>query len=219
MTNAVRVFAVAGMLSVALSLFAQAVEYVRVCDDYGSKYSYVPGTDICINAMTGETRSETEGGTWIAHAGRLPGNWVASPKADCLLGRVVKVATFTRADLALNSRSRYETGPVCSPLGPREFISKVMIRGGFNANSRSNFCLAFHDATLDEYSMLGCHDTAPLRDQEAIWSFTPLRSTAPATYATPSTLVGVSGSELWPSPETTFEGEMECWVCVQRARR
>lgn len=39
------------------------VEYVRVCDAYGTNYFYSPGTETCINANTQETRRETEFGT------------------------------------------------------------------------------------------------------------------------------------------------------------
>ncbi|AZO06499.1 MAG: hypothetical protein E5W15_16175 [Mesorhizobium sp.] len=41
------------------------VEYVRVCDQYGTNYYYSPGTETCINTQTGETRRETDGGTVV----------------------------------------------------------------------------------------------------------------------------------------------------------
>jgi len=35
------------------------VEYVKVCDTYGAGYYYVPGTSMCLNPLTGETRLTT----------------------------------------------------------------------------------------------------------------------------------------------------------------
>lgn len=56
-------------LMATISLPAKAdpepVEYVRVCDLYGYGYFYIPGTDICLNPVTGETRQQTEQGTKI----------------------------------------------------------------------------------------------------------------------------------------------------------
>lgn len=43
--------------------FSQPVEYVRVCDAYGVGYFYIPGTETCVNASTGETRRQSESGT------------------------------------------------------------------------------------------------------------------------------------------------------------
>jgi hypothetical protein len=42
---------------------AAPVEYVRYCSQYGMNWYYMPGTETCVNAQTGETRRETEDGT------------------------------------------------------------------------------------------------------------------------------------------------------------
>ncbi len=42
---------------------AEPMEYVRVCDAYGTNYYYSPGTETCINADTGATRQDTIDGT------------------------------------------------------------------------------------------------------------------------------------------------------------
>jgi Porin subfamily len=42
---------------------AAAVEYVKVCSLYGAGFFYVPGTDTCINPVTGDMRTQTEFGT------------------------------------------------------------------------------------------------------------------------------------------------------------
>jgi TolA-binding protein len=52
-----------GVLASAGSAVAQPVEYVRVCDAYGSQWAYIPGTETCLNMNTGETRVQTESGT------------------------------------------------------------------------------------------------------------------------------------------------------------
>lgn len=61
-----RVFAavaVAFSLGAAVPVAAQPVEYVRVCDQYGVGWIFIPGTNVCANPNTGETREETEFGT------------------------------------------------------------------------------------------------------------------------------------------------------------
>jgi hypothetical protein len=39
------------------------VEYVKICSLYGAQFFYVPGTDQCLNALTGDLREQTEEGT------------------------------------------------------------------------------------------------------------------------------------------------------------
>jgi len=41
---------------------AAPVEYVRYCDAFGVGFFYIPGTETCLNAETGETRKVTEAG-------------------------------------------------------------------------------------------------------------------------------------------------------------
>lgn len=53
----------AAMAAVAVTTHeAKAVDYVKVCDLYGAGFFYIPGTQICYNAVTGETRWETSKG-------------------------------------------------------------------------------------------------------------------------------------------------------------
>lgn len=40
-----------------------APEYVRVCDVYGTGWFYIPGTETCYNANTGETKKQSPYGT------------------------------------------------------------------------------------------------------------------------------------------------------------
>lgn len=46
-----------GALTVSVIQASAQMEYVRVCDAYGSNYFYSPGTETCINANTQEIRS------------------------------------------------------------------------------------------------------------------------------------------------------------------
>ena len=39
---------------------AEPVEYVRICDAYGADFFYSPGSDNCVNAITGEVKTATE---------------------------------------------------------------------------------------------------------------------------------------------------------------
>lgn len=39
------------------------VEYLRICSLYGAGFYYIPGTDTCVHAITGDTRRQTEYGT------------------------------------------------------------------------------------------------------------------------------------------------------------
>ncbi|MDR3476156.1 MAG: porin [Devosia sp.] len=41
---------------------AAPVAYVRVCTLYGAMYYYLPGTETCVNANTGRTKTKTEYG-------------------------------------------------------------------------------------------------------------------------------------------------------------
>lgn len=52
----------AGSVLLCSAAFAVPVEYVRVCSLFGSGYAYAPGTDTCVNVLTGETRRVTEDG-------------------------------------------------------------------------------------------------------------------------------------------------------------
>jgi hypothetical protein len=49
-------------LSLPAAAEPRPVEYVRLCDMYGTKYYYSPGTDTCINADTGVTRRQVDDG-------------------------------------------------------------------------------------------------------------------------------------------------------------
>lgn len=64
-----KIFLVVAGLVVLASLLssaraeAQPVEYVRVCDTYGTGYFYIPGTEQCYRPSDGQIKYETENGT------------------------------------------------------------------------------------------------------------------------------------------------------------
>jgi hypothetical protein len=200
----------------ATSAYAEPVQYVKICDDYGANFMYLPGTDTCYNPTTGETRQNiTENGpTWYSHIPANPGNWVASPSDDCFSGRLVNVGTFKASSFALNSYGKYESSQIPLALATYEFISKVMLRGGFNVTSRSNFCLSFLDTTSGQYEVLGCKNTAQMMNQSVTWSFTPFQSVPLSSFTKPYKVVGNSGDEDWGTD--VFNGSLTCWVCIQR---
>jgi hypothetical protein len=52
----------AGATLFCSAVFASPVEYVRVCSSFGAGFEFVPGTDTCVNVLTGETRRNTDHG-------------------------------------------------------------------------------------------------------------------------------------------------------------
>ena len=64
------VMLVAGLLGVASNGYAQPfqpVEYVKICSMYGAAFHYIPGTDTCLNDITGAPVSRR----WAEPGGRF----------------------------------------------------------------------------------------------------------------------------------------------------
>ncbi|WP_159082328.1 porin [Paragemmobacter aquarius] len=55
-------------LAFAHGAAAAPVEYVRVCSAFGAGYSVIPGTSVCMNQRTGETREATDNGVVTGEA-------------------------------------------------------------------------------------------------------------------------------------------------------
>ncbi len=120
---------VLGPLGIASNGYA--VEYEKICSLYGAGFHYVPGTDICVNE-TGDTREETAGGVWRWSAPDSEGRWVTNPTSECAPGKLVKVGAFSPSDLSPNGYyGNYVANPFGLTLKSNEFISKVMVSGGF----------------------------------------------------------------------------------------
>ena len=112
---------------------ALPVEYVRICSVYGLPgFSYLPGTDTCVNIATNDARQQTAGGTWRWRIPNNPQTWVPAPKNACEDGKLVKFGDITGGDLTLNPFSRFETN-THFPLNLKDgqYIASVLYKGGF----------------------------------------------------------------------------------------
>ena len=155
------VSSIAGALALlGLAPGAQAaVEYVRVCSLYGAGFHYIAGTDICMNEWTGDSRQQTEGGTWRSLLPYPEGSWVTDLKDACGTGKVVKVGTYKSTDFTANTWQKKQTPPANLKLKPGEFVTKVMMSGGFydprlpgrhGTNGTNGLCVRSIDPNLLE---------------------------------------------------------------------
>jgi hypothetical protein len=120
-----------GFLTLGSPLLAAPIENVRVCDRFGPGFLYVPGTEICYHAMTGDVRQETEGGVWRSRLPYPSGRWVQHPRRECRDGRIVPIGTFESTDFTVNAWNRKQTEPVAVAIRDNEYVSKIMMSGGF----------------------------------------------------------------------------------------
>ncbi len=95
--SAAGVVAVSGAQAADLPVKAKAVEYVRICPQYGKGFFYLPGSpDVCLS-ITGFVRFQVNYGDGWSAAGATPSTFAAPQGADIRAG----------ANNALNYRSRY----------------------------------------------------------------------------------------------------------------
>ena len=113
--------------------YAQSVQYVRVCSLYGADFLYIPGTAICHNDITGDSREQTVYGTWRSLWPYPEGQWVATPALACPQGRLVNLGAFQSTDFTGPTLpgNKEQTPPVSVPTQPGEFLSNVIMSGGF----------------------------------------------------------------------------------------
>lgn len=153
-----------GLLGSASSAHAEPVEYVKICSLYGAGFHYIPGTDICANEVTGETRQLTAGGVWTSLLpSRSQGQWVSNPQQECGRGRLVKIGSFKPNDFKLNTQDNYQASPTGLHLQRDEFVSKVMMSGGFGdpyqpeaqnpQPGMAQFCVRLADTTFSTIDM------------------------------------------------------------------
>jgi hypothetical protein len=191
---------------------AAPVEYVQVCSVFGNSFHYIPGTEICLNDRTGRTfeMAAPPYGIW---ASVLPSNsqgeWVAVPQLECLTGRLVQVGTYKPNDFKPNAAGKFQTAATGFLLLPGEYISKVMMTGGFNdplqpqarspVLSPNQFCLRVADpnfVTVDlggppsrapfcSVEPLGCVSNEQILGTPAVYSF-PVLGTPVVHYNTNS---------------------------------
>lgn len=144
------------LLGAATNASAQPVEYVKICSLYGAGFEYIPGTAVCWNSTTGDTREQTINGTWRSLWPYPEGTWDQGFKHDCQ-GKIVKVGDFASTDFAVNAYNKKETAPFPLVLPAGQFIMKVIMSGGFydprtpyqgGSNGILGLCLRGQDPTV-----------------------------------------------------------------------
>lgn len=154
----------AGMLVASAAGQAAPVEYVRVCPIYGAGFHYLPGTDVCVHEGTGDARQQTEAGTWRSLLPYPEGKWAATPQLECGFGRLVPLGNFSSADFSPNAWNRKQTQAIPVNMRAGEFVSKVIMSGGFHdpripnrhgANGIDGLCVRSTDPTVMEQAYDG----------------------------------------------------------------
>lgn len=150
-----RLLAVVGacLSSSLITAGAQPVEYVRVCDVYGSGYYYIPGTDICLRPSGRPRLDAGASGDWgwnISGSGALGSHKVESfdNKYDTgswgwAVGAGIKLPGFIRFQADVKGES---TGPYCDNCGHSSYWA---VGGHVNWNPVSNFDLGVLGGYLD----------------------------------------------------------------------
>ena len=112
------------------------VEYVKVCSVFGLPgFSYLPGTDTCVNFATNDARQSTAGGTWYWRIPNSPRTLEPTPRDACEDGKLVKFGDISGADLTQNAYSRYETNtPYPLSLKKGQYIASVIYKGGLTTS-------------------------------------------------------------------------------------
>ena len=129
--NRIPLASMIGLLALASASYGQ-VQYVKICSLYGAGFDYIPGTDVCVNQQTGDARVETPGGIWRSILPYKDGNWSLVPQQECgPAAALVKIGDFKSTDFKLNAFDRLETAGVTLSLKPPQFITKIVMSGGF----------------------------------------------------------------------------------------
>jgi len=143
-------------LVIASSASAAPVEYVKICSVYGAEFLYLPGTDVCWNSHTGDARMATAGGVWRTLLPYPEGKWAQQFRLGCE-GKIIKVGDFRSTDFKLNPWERKETAPFPLELPTGQFITQVIMSGGFydprirsqgGSNGTLGLCLRGKDPTV-----------------------------------------------------------------------
>jgi hypothetical protein len=214
----------AGIMIATMVLHAEPVEYVRVCSLFGAGFSYLPGTDICVNTSTNDAREETGGGVWRWRIPDNPRTSLQDRWRDCD-GELVKFGEVTSSGLVLNSYSRLETS-TRYPLNlkPGQYISSIIYSGGFNFSSSTisinnldqTFCMYYYSSD-EAYLPLGCLDSSSPATANASWAFTPDRPIPPPD-ADQIYLLGAFGQLQQTSPPSfQIQGTLSISFCVKNS--
>jgi len=143
-----------GLFGFASNSYAD-VQYVSLCDQVipdqvgfyflpGFEFPPVPPPDplpaaafICVNPATDEVRqsiaiTSTSAVIWRSFMPYPEGKWVSDPQQACGQGRLVEVGTFKSTNFSLNAYLKLQTPAVTLQLNSAEFITKVIMSGGFD---------------------------------------------------------------------------------------
>jgi len=106
------VFAVAGNARAADLAVAESVEYVKVCDAYGTGYFYIPGSDTCLK-IGGDLQFEIFGSNIkpdsqgnVVHGGNGTGDDISGGTAEDDVSWWMR----TRAEVNLTAKSMTDWG-------------------------------------------------------------------------------------------------------------
>jgi len=129
--------AAAPALAADLPVAPEPIDYVRVCDAFGNRFHYIPGTDTCLR-VGGRIRAEAR----INNFGSAPSNWSDRTSGDGVNFRA-------RGYLYLDSRTNTEYGLLrtytsmfVTANGPAETVSLeygYIQFGGFTAGHAQSF--------------------------------------------------------------------------------
>jgi hypothetical protein len=128
---AIPLASIISLLALASTGFGQ-VQYVKICSLYGAGFNYVPGTDVCVNQQNGDARVQTPNGIWRSVLPYKEGNWSTTPQQECApAATLVKIGDFKSTDFKPNVFERLETAGVALSIKPPQFITKIIMSGGF----------------------------------------------------------------------------------------
>lgn len=91
--------ATTALMTLSAQAEAAPVEYVKICTLYGEAWFYIPGKDTCVNINTGQTKTQTGGGTVTGVTASQQG--IIDAQADAANARAAAEAAEMKADQAI----------------------------------------------------------------------------------------------------------------------
>lgn len=129
-------FLIAALMLAASSASAAPVDYVRLCDVAGQDFYYSPGTEVCVNAVTGSTYDTNTGET---------GKTVYRAQAD---------AAVSEAQRATKRANTAASGVAIAAAMPGAFIT-----------SGHNFALSGNASQFGGFSSMGFGGAAKVSEK------------------------------------------------------
>jgi hypothetical protein len=139
------------------------------------------------------------------------GNWVTNVQAECGSARALKVGTYRSTDFTLNSWQKKETPPFTLRPKPGEFVSKVIMSGGFydprlpgarsGASLGLGLCVRSKDPTVFERDASGALFNPPWGN-----GLLPIGCIANGRIVNTPGAYSVSATAAYPEVDTYFPG-------------